>query len=154
MMVSILCALSITACGGGAEDGQIDDSDGDEKISPSGSETEGREDSAASGAQDTADAPGDASGVNGQHITEAAACEALLDAQEAKIGSLKCAITTRICPSLIRMMTGEACVEYDEGSVQKCVERYSEASSCESLEDAISACAVTFYPGTKSADCN
>ena len=165
MMVSILCALSLTACATGSVlDGDIDDVDSDEDVSPSGGDAEGSEDSAGTDEQDPVDAPSDdSSGVdtpsdnssgNVNPMSEAAACEALVEVQEAMINKLKCSMTTRICPTLIRQMTGKICVEYDESSVLVCIERYRAAPTCQSLEDVINTCVVDHIPDTKSPDCN
>jgi hypothetical protein len=84
---------------------------------------------------------------------EAKACDALVAAQDAKTLGLNCILTTRVCPALLRTMTGASCVEYDEGSVLGCVELYKGASDCEELANIFDTCVVTFYPGTKSAEC-
>jgi hypothetical protein len=90
---------------------------------------------------------------NGTLITEAEACDAIAEAQEASKLGLECVFTTRACPTLLRAMTGARCVEYDLGSVLGCVELYKGASDCKELAKVFSACVVTFYPDTKSAEC-
>lgn len=152
-----LCALSLAACSAAADrDGRMADFDSDEELSESSGDGEGSDDrpSAPPDAPESTPGPNDAVGENGQHITEAAACETLVDAQEARAIELGCLMTMRICPTFLRVMTGEACVEYDEGSVQLCIERYNAASSCDNLAEAIDECTVNFYPDTQSADCD
>lgn len=92
---------------------------------------------------------------SGVHITEAAACDALLAAFEARRQALGCTvITSRTCPNLVRAQVGgEACLEYDEGSVNGCVAHYNEQTSCEALAEALDNCIATSYPGTQSANC-
>lgn len=92
---------------------------------------------------------------SGVHITEAAACDALLAAFDARRQTLGCTvITSRTCPNLVRaQVSGEACLEYDEGSVNGCVAHYNEQSTCEALAAALDDCIATSYPGTQSANC-
>ena len=90
---------------------------------------------------------------NGQHVGEEAACDALLAGQESRILALGCSITTRTCPSLLRVMFVTACLEYDDGSVQGCIAHYKAQSTCEALSDAIANCVVTAYPGTEPNGC-
>lgn len=67
--------------------------------------------------------------------------------------ALQCLMTIRTSPSLVRLMTGLECVEYDEGSVMSCVKRYMEAKDCGALAEAIKSCDVVAFPETTSADC-
>lgn len=91
--------------------------------------------------------------ADGTHTTETEACATLQKAQETKVQGLKCPLTTRTCPALLRATFSTACMEYDMGSVQGCVEYYQQPGSCDGLEDAIKACVVTAYPGTEPAGC-
>jgi hypothetical protein len=90
---------------------------------------------------------------NGQHVAEDAACSALQSAQESKVQSLQCPITTRTCPSLLRVEFGVACLEYDEGSVQGCVDYYKSKMNCDDLAVAIKDCVVTQYVGSEPNGC-
>jgi hypothetical protein len=90
---------------------------------------------------------------NGQHVSEDAACSALLAAQDARIKSLQCAITTRTCPALLRTVFTTACMEYDQGSVNGCIEHYKGKTTCDGLEEGIAECVVTPYPGSEPAGC-
>jgi hypothetical protein len=90
---------------------------------------------------------------NGEHVTEDAACSALEDAQESKVQSLQCPITTRTCPSLLRVEFGVACLEYDQGSVQGCVDYYKSKTTCDDLAVAIKDCVVTQYAGSEPKGC-
>lgn len=90
---------------------------------------------------------------NGQHVPEDTACSALSDAQDAKVQSLKCPITTRTCPSLLRVEFGVACMEYDDGSVKGCIDHYNAQKGCTELTEAIKECVVTAYPGTEPNGC-
>jgi hypothetical protein len=90
---------------------------------------------------------------NGQHVGEATACDALLGAQDSKIKSLQCSITTRTCPALLRVVFATKCLEYDDGSVQGCIAHYKKETTCDGLENAINECEVTAYPGTEPKGC-
>lgn len=90
---------------------------------------------------------------NGTHISEEAACEALTSKQEKRLLELHCVGTGQTCPSFLRSQFQTPCMEYDEGSVQGCLDYYSKQASCQSLKDAIDTCAVTPYPGTEPAGC-
>jgi hypothetical protein len=90
--------------------------------------------------------------ANGVHTTEAAACDALEDAQTTMLHELDCAGTTRPCPELLRAQFKTQCLEYDEGSVSGCVAYYKAKKTCDDLNDAIADCAVTAYQ-TAPAGC-
>jgi len=88
---------------------------------------------------------------NGVHTSEAEACEALHDAVSDKRLELGCAKTLRPCPQFLWVQFGTQCMEYDEGSVQGCVEYYAAWSSCDQMDE--TQCVVTAYPGTEPAGC-
>src|ERR1700733_7416353 len=68
---------------------------------------------------------------NGQHESEKDACAALATAQDARNTALGCTATSRPCPSLIQVMVGgTSCLEYDQGSVQGCIDDYNQQASC------------------------
>lgn len=91
---------------------------------------------------------------NGHHESEAAACDALNKAQDAHNTTLMCASTSRPCPSLIQVQAGgAACLEYDQGSVQGCVDYYGTASTCDTLATAIASCEVISFPGSAPKGC-
>ena len=90
---------------------------------------------------------------NNTHISEAAACDALASAQDARVQALKCPITTRTCPSLLRVEFLVACLEYDEGSVQGCIDYYQTKKTCPELKEALDSCVVTAFPGTEPYGC-
>lgn len=90
---------------------------------------------------------------NDVHTSEDAACSALSSAQDAKVQGLKCSITTRTCPSLLRVEFSTACMEYDEGSVQGCIDYYKKQTNCSDLAVAIKDCVVTPFLGTEPAGC-
>ena len=143
VLLSICAAFSLAACGSTdldlGEDHTSDEEGAGEDVAP---EMDGP-------TTDTIITPP----PDGTLISEAGACEALAAAQEATKLGLECVFTTRICPDLLRAMTGAPCVEYDEGSVLSCVELYKGASDCEELANVFNTCLVTFYPDSKPADC-
>lgn len=90
---------------------------------------------------------------NGTHITEKAACDALVNVQGKQLLALSCVGTGQTCPAFLRSEFKTACMEYDEGSVSGCIAYYKEQTSCDGLKNAIEACIVTSYPGTEPAGC-
>jgi hypothetical protein len=91
---------------------------------------------------------------DGTHVSESSACAALQTAQDAKLMSIMgCVGTTRTCPALLRVEFATECMEYDQGSVDGCIEYYNASPSCDALRDRIADCVVTPYPGTEPAGC-
>jgi hypothetical protein len=90
---------------------------------------------------------------NGQHISEAAACEALKTEQENKRLATGCPGTTRPCPDLLRAVFSTECMEYDQGSVQGCIDHYNKATTCEGIGKAIDECVVTPFLDSAPAGC-
>jgi hypothetical protein len=90
---------------------------------------------------------------NGQPMTELDACNALNGAQDADHTALGCVSTTRSCPELIRVQFGTECQQYDQGSVQGCVDYYAKATTCADLNTAINDCVVTPIEGSAPAGC-
>lgn len=82
--------------------------------------------------------------TNGTPIAEDAACQALRNALESKLMSFQsdgCVMTLRTCPSLVQIVGGEPCLQYDEGSVQGCATYYQESTSCDELKSRSDDCA-------------
>jgi hypothetical protein len=91
---------------------------------------------------------------NGSHITEDAACQALLSAQNARAQALACTTTSYPCPTLVQVMVGgTVCREYDQGSVQGCVDYYGKQATCEALRAATDACVAASFEGSEPAGC-
>jgi hypothetical protein len=91
---------------------------------------------------------------NGQHEAEAAACDALSQAQDARTQALQCTATSRPCPTLILVQVGGTqCLEYDQGSVQGCVDYYGQQGTCAALAQAIDACVVTSFADSAPKGC-
>lgn len=91
--------------------------------------------------------------ANGVHTTQDAACQALATAQETKRTMLGCVATTRMCPELLTFEFVTPCLEYDQGSVQGCVDHYNKQTTCTDYKAAVKDCVVTAYPGTEPAGC-
>ena len=92
--------------------------------------------------------------ASGVHISEEAACTALTEfATDKALGFSGCSITTPLCPGFLRAQFATACMEYDEGSVNGCLDYYGDAAACDTLKKAVDACAVTPYPGTEPGGC-
>jgi hypothetical protein len=90
---------------------------------------------------------------NGKHIVEESACAAIADTLLSKAGALGCAMKVEPCPDLIRRMSGETCVHYDEGSVERCVDQLKEAPTCGRLDHALENCELVVFPGSVSPHC-
>lgn len=92
--------------------------------------------------------------TNGTPVAEDAACRTLRDALESKLTSLQgCVMTLRTCPSLVQIVGGEPCLEYDQGTVQGCVTYYQEATSCDDLKSRADTCAFEAIAGTAPNGC-
>lgn len=89
---------------------------------------------------------------NGVHITEAEACDRLQTAYAQRRFDLQCASqTVQACPGFVRVVYDPDCVEFDEGSVQGCIDHWNDQHHCDLLIP--DECIATTYPGTVSAGC-
>jgi hypothetical protein len=121
LLCGALCAALLAACGGDDTKPSEEQDAGDGKIHPE---------------------------PDGVHISEDAACQALLSGYEARYAALGCTVgTMRTCPSLIRaQVCGAAGLEFDQGTVQGCVDHYTAQTTCEELGLSIDECVVLSYP--------
>ncbi len=90
---------------------------------------------------------------NGTPVSEATACATLTDAQTAHFMDLKCASTTRICPDFLRAQSAMECLQYDEGSINGCLQYYSAATTCEALSAAAGTCVVATIANSAPKGC-
>jgi hypothetical protein len=90
---------------------------------------------------------------NGTQIDEDPACQALASAQGNKRLMLGCVGTTAVCPGPLRSQFGTACMKYDQGSVQGCIDHYNKQTTCPDFNMAVTDCVVTPYPGTEPTGC-
>ncbi len=89
---------------------------------------------------------------NGVHITEEEACDRLQSAYAQRRFDLQCpSMTVQACPGFVRVVYDPNCVEFDEGSVQGCIDHWNDTNLCDEL--APDNCIATTYPGTVSAGC-
>ncbi len=89
---------------------------------------------------------------NGIRISEAQACEAMRAAVDDAARLMNCTKTLRPCPNFLRASYTTQCAEYDEGSVQGCVDHWSGITNgCQFLDE--TDCVVTFYPEAAPAGC-
>lgn len=88
---------------------------------------------------------------NGVHISEADACDQLRGALATKVQELACTKTLRACPNFLRATYGAECAEFDQGSVQGCVDHWNGIFNCSILDE--DDCVVTHYPETAPAGC-
>jgi hypothetical protein len=90
---------------------------------------------------------------NGKPTSEAAACNALIDAQSQRYMALGCASTTRVCPDFVRSQSGVECLQYDEGAVQGCAKLYADATTCKAVAEAAGVCVVATIAGSAPNGC-
>ena len=89
---------------------------------------------------------------NGVRISEAQACDAMRGAVDAAAQLMNCTKTLRPCPNFLRATYVTQCAEYDQGSVQGCVDHWSGITNgCQFLDEGD--CVVTFYPEAAPAGC-
>jgi hypothetical protein len=89
---------------------------------------------------------------NGVHISEAEACDLLREAFNTKVQDLECfPSTVRTCPNFLRVPYDPDCAEYDQGSVQGCIDFFNDIWRCELLVE--DACVLTLYPETAPSMC-
>lgn len=89
---------------------------------------------------------------NGVPIGESEACNALLNAEDQAYLKLACGPVTRPpCPSFIQVGGHAACSQYDQGTVQGCVEYIASHASCDALKT--KKCAVASLPGSAPNGC-
>ncbi len=88
---------------------------------------------------------------SGEHTSETAACAALQDAFRDKAMLLGCTNTVRTCPGFVRVDYSPDCVEYDQGTVESCVDYFQGIYDCAEL--VASDCVLVTYPGTEPAGC-
>ena len=88
---------------------------------------------------------------NGQPIGEAEACAQVRAAEDARGAELSCGPVTRpACPGYISS-GNPACSQYDQGTVQGCVDYISTIKSCATLKT--KSCLVKVLPGTAPNGC-
>ena len=90
---------------------------------------------------------------NGTPVSETAACTMLTDAQSKQFMMLGCASTTRVCPDFLRSQSATECLQYDEGSVNGCLQFYSDAKTCKDLSTAAGKCVVATITGSAPKGC-
>lgn len=90
---------------------------------------------------------------SGMQAAEADACAALTAAQSQARTHLGCAGTSRTCPDFLRATSGVACLQYDQGTVQGCIDYYNQAKTCDELNQHIGDCVVAWFPDTMSPGC-
>lgn len=132
---SVLVALSV-ACSNFACSSETD-----------GNELSGGAVTSGAGGSDTRHHPD----PNGVEVGETDACDTLRTAVEERALALGCVRTTRACPSFLRALYQPDCMQYDQGSVQGCVDYFNGLVICEELIEGD--CVLTTYPGTEPSGC-
>jgi len=91
---------------------------------------------------------------NGVAMSEDAACQALRNALAAQQQAIQgCVMTLRTCPSLVQIIGGEPCLQYDQGTVQGCVAHYQAATDCEDLKKRNDECVFEAIAGSAPGGC-
>ena len=88
---------------------------------------------------------------NGVQVSQPQACATLQQAFQQKALSLGCSKTIRPCDQFLTAVYQPACMFYDQGTVDACVDFYNGISSCSLLVD--DDCVLTGYPETAPAGC-
>ncbi len=88
---------------------------------------------------------------NGVRISEAEACQLMHGALQSKVEQLKCTKTLRPCPNFLRTVYPTKCSEYDQGTVQGCVDHWNGIFNCDILDE--TDCVVVDYPENAPAEC-
>ncbi len=89
---------------------------------------------------------------NGVPMQEAAACAALQKAEDDRRAALNCGAVTRpSCPGYLRK-GNEACLQYDQGTVQGCVDFILGQASCTDVSS--NQCVVKALAGTAPNGCD
>lgn len=85
-------------------------------------------------------------------MKEADACAALQKAEDDRRATLGCGAVTRpSCPGYLRK-GNEACLQYDQGTVQGCVDFIKGLATCDAVSTA--QCVVKALPGTAPNGCD
>jgi hypothetical protein len=90
---------------------------------------------------------------SGVAIDEADACGRLLDAAENVRGELQCVLTLRTCPDLVRLPAGDSCLNYDEGTIDGCVDYLEASADCDELKARLESCVFLPIEGSAPAGC-
>ncbi len=89
---------------------------------------------------------------NGVRISEEVACERMRTAVDDTAKQMGCTKTLRPCPNFLRTEYQPQCSQFDEGSVQGCVDHWTSISNgCQFLDE--TDCVVTYYPDDAPAGC-
>jgi hypothetical protein len=88
---------------------------------------------------------------NGAQITETEACIQLQTVIQDKIENLGCTKTSPTCPNLLRAYYQPACMKYDQGTVQGCIDYFNDKFQCVELDE--SQCVLIAYPETAPTGC-
>ncbi len=71
---------------------------------------------------------------NSVHVSEADACKQLKDAVTKQLTDSKCVGTVPAdCPGFLRSLYQLACMEYDQGTVNACVDYFTKLKDCDEL---------------------
>ncbi len=88
---------------------------------------------------------------NGTPMGESEACNAIIDAEDAKRAALSCGPVTRPpCPGYLAK-SNPACSQYDQGTVQACVAYIAGHASCDALTK--KKCVVKVFAGSAPNGC-
>lgn len=83
--------------------------------------------------------------------TEEKACDLIVGGYHKHGLEIGCATTTHVCPDMLRFAFGQACLEYEGESVNACVRKIDETTTCEDLWNV--SCDVVPIPDSAGAGC-
>lgn len=91
--------------------------------------------------------------ADGVAVDEAAACDTLHAALDAKQLALSCTLTLRTCPALVQVVAGTSCSQFDQGTVKGCADYISKAADCADLGTRSNNCAFKAIAGSAPKGC-
>jgi hypothetical protein len=91
--------------------------------------------------------------TNGVAESESAACAAISTAIGNDRSNLQCVGTLPTCPDLVVGVSGQTCAQYDQGSIQGCVDYYSKGTTCADLNTRITNCVYAAIAGSAGKGC-
>jgi hypothetical protein len=91
--------------------------------------------------------------ANGKAESEADACTALSAAIDMDRSNLSCVGTSPTCPSLVQAGSGQTCAQYDQGTIQGCVDYFAKATTCQDISTRIDDCVFVAISGSAGKGC-
>ena len=90
---------------------------------------------------------------NAVAVDELTACDTLHTALETKQTKLGCILTLRTCPALVQVVSGKPCFQYDQGTINGCVDYFAQAKDCPELTKRSGDCVFQAIAGSAPQGC-